>query len=152
MDRLITNSTFNIYLSTPFNRTATTSVASRLRYWIDIGTEIQAYLLDWEKMDGFPKMNLYVPAEHETFIQLAYLQKFLTLKQINFINCNIIHLCNLFLTYGHADTQAIRYGKTELDWATDNGVPHYHMPDLSSPSLEALKLSIKLVLKSEGHG
>lgn len=143
---MISERYFNIYLNTPYNRNRASDLQTRLRQYINIGVEIEAYLLDWEKMDNFPKITLYVPAEHDTFVQLAYLHKFITQKQIHFINCNIIHICNLFIQFGDEITMGRRSLK-EFSWARDNDIPIFFMPDLSPGSTMNLKCAIKQVLK-----
>jgi len=146
MSNLISDRHFNIYLNTPVNRSKVSNLQSVLRSYIRIAIEIQAYLIDWEKMNNFPKINLYVPAEHDTFIQLAYLHKFITTKQVSFINCNIIHLCNLFIQFGSEELMK-KQPKTEFNWAKSNHIPIYLMPDLGSSAIEVLKFTIEDILK-----
>jgi dTDP-4-amino-4,6-dideoxygalactose transaminase len=142
---MISERHFNIYFNTPFNRNKAGDLQTRLRQYINIGTEIKAYLLDWEKMDNFPKITLYIPAEHDTFVQLAYLHKFLTQKQIYFINCNIMHLCNLFIQFGNEEDDRRTY--REFEWAKENEIPIFFMPDLSEEAIASLKCAIKQVLR-----
>ena len=47
----------------------------------------------------FPKLELYVPAENETFVQNAYDIGCLTIKQILWIDCSIIDNCDGLLVY-----------------------------------------------------
>lgn len=142
----MTNTTFNIYLCYPIDRDNEESFYKLLQEYINIGTEIYAYLLDWEKMEGFPKFRLYVPADHEVFIQSAYKSKFITTEQITSINCKIIEKCNLLILFS-------QWGLTidkEVTCAKQNNIPIYTMPDLSPMAIDALKLAIKLIIKSGG--
>jgi len=129
-----------------------------LRNYSNIGIELQAYLIDWEKMDGFPKSYLYVPADHELFIQRAYKDGLLTKEQISNINCKIIEECNLLISFGNglkctgADGSVIE-GYTyseEIECAKQEEVAIYTMPDLTPIALDALKLAIKFIIKAEG--
>lgn len=144
------NTTFNIYLLYPTNRDDEGNFYRLLRNYSNIGIEIQAYLIDWEKMDGFPKSYLYVPADHELFIQRAYKDKMLTKEQIDIINCKIIKECNLLALFGghgvHTDSRIT----TELEYAKQENIPIYTMPDLSPAAIDALNLAIKLILKAGG--
>ena len=47
----------------------------------------------------FPKLSLYVPAEHEIFIQIAYDGEYLTEGEILEIDCHIIDNCDGVLFY-----------------------------------------------------
>ena len=47
----------------------------------------------------FPKLVLYVPAENETFVQIAYDSGHLSEKQILDIDCKIIDNCDGVLVY-----------------------------------------------------
>lgn len=47
----------------------------------------------------FPKLVLYVPAENETFVQIAYDSGHLSEKEILDIDCKIIDNCDSILVY-----------------------------------------------------
>ena len=113
-----------------------------------IGEQIRAYFLDWEKMDGFPKIDLYVPADHDEFVQIAHSKKYLDEKQILDVDCGIINACDLVIAYGNV--AASRGMQVEVKHATLNGIAIYSMPSLSNTSIQALKFAIHLLLKSEG--
>ena len=46
-----------------------------------------------------PEFELYVPAEHEDFVQKAYDKKYLTEKQILDIDCDIIDECDNIIIF-----------------------------------------------------
>jgi len=148
------NTVFNIYLSYPINRDDETNFYRLLQNYTNIGTEIYAYLIDWEKMDGLPRFRLYVPADHELFIHNAYKSGFLTKEQINSINYNIIEKCDLLIYFscgfscGHGTPIFYNVIK-EIEYAKQKGVAVYTMPDLSSTAIQALKLAIKLIIRAE---
>ena len=143
------NTTFNIYLLYPTNRDDEGNFYRLLRNYSNIGIELQAYLIDWEKMDGLPKSYLYVPADHELFVHRAYKDKLLTREQITSINCKIIEECDLLINFGNGAAVGSNLPK-ELSYAQQEKIPIYSMPDLSPMAIQSLRLAIKLILKAEG--
>jgi len=109
-----------------------------------IGTEIKAYLIDWEKMDGLPKCDLYIPAEHDEFVQIAYDKKYLDEHKILDVDCEIIEKCNLLIAFG--DPSLSRGMQIEMEYAASNGIPIYFMPTLSEDTIHTLNFTIKLLL------
>ena len=149
------NTTFNIYLLYPTNRDDEGNFYRLLRNYSNIGIELQAYLIDWEKMDGLPKSYLYVPADHELFVHRAYKDKLLTKEQITSINCKIIEECNLLINFGNGPAvgsnlpkDAERTSYAELSYAQQEKIPIYSMPDLSPMAIQSLRLAIKLIIKA----
>lgn len=142
------NTTFNIYLLYPTNRDDEGNFYRLLRNYTNIGIELQAYLLDWEKMEGLPKSYLYVPADHELFIHHAYKDNLLTKEQICSINCKIIEEYNLLINFGSEAAVGSNLAN-ELQCAQQEKIPIYSMPDLSPMAIQSLRLAIKLILKAE---
>ena len=150
MRNIISDKAFNIYLLYPVDRDNKKGLSRLLRACIDVGEEIRAYLIDWEKMDGLPKSNLYVPADHEVFVQCAYDNEFLTKESINFVDCEIIKLCDLLVLLGNYNPLAGDIVE-KVECAKGADIPIYTMPDLSPAAISALKLAIKLIIRSEGQ-
>jgi len=162
MKETVPNTIFNIYLLYPTNRDDKGNFYRLLQNYTNIGTELQAYLLDWEKMKyindstPFPKSYLYVPADHEWFIQTAYKNYLLTGEDIGFINRKIISKCNLLINFGNSIKIAGKGGSViegcmyskELECAKQEKVPIYNMPFLSKRAIQALRFAIKTILKS----
>ncbi len=138
------NTIFSIYLLYPIDRDDEKSFYKLLQEYINVGTEIYAYLLDWEKMDGLPKFRLYVPADHEVFIHSAYKSRFITKEQITRINCKIIETCDLLILYDGWGLQV----DEELSCAKQENIAIYNMPDLSPIAVDALKLAIQFIIKA----
>jgi len=141
---------FRIYLSHmirgPKGLDATEKeIQENINIHIVIGTEIKAYLIDWEKMDGLPKTSLYVPAEHDEFVQLAYNKKYIDEAQILDIDCDIIDKCNLLVAFGNPNHS--RGMQVEIQHAVDNEIPIYHMPSMSIVAIKSLNFAIKLILR-----
>ena len=149
MKNTLLNTIFNIYLLYPVDRDDDGSFCRALKTYTNIGIELQAYLIDWEKMDGLPKSCLYVPANHEMFVHSAYKNEFLTKEQISFINCDIIGECNLLILFGGYRPPTSSDILEELQYAKREKIPVYTMPDLSPMAIDALKLAIKLIVRSE---
>lgn len=146
------NTTFNIYLLYPTDRDDEGNFYRLLRNYSNIGIELQAYLLDWEKMygeDGLPKSYLYVPADHELFIHRAYKDSCITKEQISSVNCKIIEECSLLILFGGNGIHTNKGVVIELECAKEKGIPIYTMPDLSPMAIQALRLAIKLIIKAE---
>ena len=136
---------FSIYLYYPIDRDDDDNFYRLLQNYINIGIEIYAYLLDWEKMEGYPKFRLYVPADHEVFIHSAYKSKFINKKQITSINCKIIEKCDLLILF---DKRGFDINE-ELSYAKQEKIPIYTMPNLSPIAIDALKLAIKFIIRAE---
>ena len=119
-------------------------IDANIKKYIRFGTEIKAYLLDWEKMDGFPKMELYVPADHDEFVQLAFDKKFITEQQILEVDCNIIEGCKLRIACN--DWTSRRGMVVEIEYAQRKHIPIYYMASESSHGISSLNCAIKILL------
>lgn len=140
------NTIFNIYLLYPIDRDDEGNLYRLLKNYTNIGIEIGAYLLDWEKMDGLPKAYLYVPADHELFVHRTYKDKLLTKEEIDFVNCKIIKECDLLVYFGNGyESNKV---ERELECANQEDIPIYTMPDLSPMAVQALRLAIKLIVRA----
>ncbi len=153
MKNTAANTIFNIYLLYPTNRDDEGNFYRALKTYANVGIEIMAYLIDWEKMDyindntSFPKSHLYVPADHELFVHRAYKDHLLTKEDISFINCKIIKESDLLILFGSNGVYSNI--TTELQFVKQEGIPIYTMPDLSPMAIESLNLAIKLIIRAE---
>ena len=148
MKYINTDNSFKIYLFYPIDRNNEVNFYRALKTYSNIGTEIQAYLIDWEKMDGLPKSFLYVPADYEPFVHTAYSKKLLTQEQITTINCDIIKSCDLLILFGIYQIQPTIQNIEEIKCARESQIPIYSMSDLNPMAIDALKLAIKLIIKA----
>ncbi len=73
----------------------------------------------------FPKLELYVPAENETFVQIAYDVGYLTEDQILNIDCYIIDNLDGVLVYVPDGDELQGGRKIEYDYAMAAGYPVY---------------------------
>ena len=116
---------FRIYMSHlirgPKGEAATKKdIDYNIKTHINIGTQIKAYLIDWEKMSGLPKCDLYIPAEHDEFVQIAYNKKYMNEEQILDVDCAIIDKCDLLIAYG--DFRQSRGMQVEINYAENNNM------------------------------
>lgn len=139
---------FCIYLLYPMDRDDEANFYKLLQDCVNVGTEIFAYLIDWEKMDGLPKSTLYVPADHEAFTHYAYKGGLITKEQIDSINCEIVKECDLLILFGGYQPPTLGDIPKELYCAKEKKIPIYTMPDLSPRAMDALKLAIKLIIRA----
>lgn len=80
---------------------------------IEFGKQIKA---------KFPTIDFYIPGEHDEFITIAYLQKYLTEKQILKIDCEIISRCNFLINF-MPDDYLSEGMKVENTFAAKSGIP-----------------------------
>ena len=66
-----------------------------------------------------PWANIYIPAEHEDFVQKAYDKKYMTEKQILEIDCDIIAECDILIVYVPAGDELQGGRKVEHDFAVN---------------------------------
>jgi hypothetical protein len=140
------NERFKIYLAYPTNRSNTAQFNKIIQSYRRIGTEIQAYLIDWQKMDGLPPCDLYNPANHEMFITTAYHNNFITEADILSVNCEILTGAHLLIKFGSYKGRPLR----EVQYARSQGIPIYTMPDLSDVAIKTLRFSIATIVRSMG--
>ena len=68
-----------------------------------------------------PGLKLYVPAEHEDFVQIAYEEHLLKEEQILHIDCCIIDSCTMVIAH---NPECISRGmRVEIDYAKSKGIP-----------------------------
>ena len=111
------------------------------------GGQFKAHFLDWERMDGFPKIDLHVPAEYESFVSIAYKKKLLTIPEILEVDCAIIRGCDLLLVYGAYHSSGM---KVEISYANKHKIPIYQCPGIQDEeAIPALRFAIQLLLVAE---
>ncbi len=75
---------------------------------------------------AFPSVELYIPGEHEAFVQIAYKKGYLTEKQILDVDCAIIDKCEGVLIFAPADDSEIQGGRLiEYNYAEKTNKPVY---------------------------
>ncbi len=88
----------------------------------------------------FPKLELYVPAKNETFVQIAYDSGCLSEDEILSVDCKIIDGCDGLIIYV-PDGDTLQGGrKIEHDHAvaTNKPVCIFHTPEEAADWIEAM--------------
>ena len=82
----------------------------------------KAIKLGKQLREEFPKHEFYIPADHDLFVQKAYLKGYLTEEQILDIDCDIIKGCDALIIY--TPDGYISYGmNVEIDYTTEHNIP-----------------------------
>jgi len=95
-----------------------------------------------------PEIDLYVPAQHDEFIQIAYDKGFLTETEILDVDCTIISRCSLLLVY---DWQGYisRGMMKEIEYAREHNVPMIVFNDVTDMVIDTIKEVITLEIGAE---
>ena len=76
------------------------------------------------RADTHGKLDIYVPAEHEDFVQIAYFEKYLNEQQILAIDCGIVDNCDCLIAY---NPDCISRGmQVEIDYAIGHDKPVFY--------------------------
>ena len=70
----------------------------------------------------FPGVDFYVPGDHDEFVLIAFLKKYLNEKQILDVDCEIVGECNFVVAYS-PDSYLSRGMKIEIEYAGEHGIP-----------------------------
>lgn len=74
--------------------------------------------------NALPSIELYVPAEQEKFVQLAYKFGYLTEQEILEIDCRIIALCDGVIVWLPNDNNILQGGRlVEYNFASKRNMP-----------------------------
>jgi len=97
-----------------------------------------------------PEIDLYIPAQHDEFIQIAYDKGFLTETEILDVDCTIISKCDLLLVYdwqGYVSRGMMR----EMEYARKHGIPIVTFSDVTDAVIDAIKKLIMLKIGAENE-
>lgn len=88
----------------------------------------------------FPKLELYVPAENETFVKIAIDSGHLSVKAVLDIDCKIIDNCDGVIVYVPEGDELQGGRKVEYDHAVATNKPAciFHTPEEAADYLEAM--------------
>lgn len=92
----------------------------------------------------FPNLDLYVPAEHEDFVELSYTKKYLTEEQILDIDCSIISKKNLLVVYS-SDSFISNGMWVEINFAVRHNIPIVLLKDVDE--LQPLNVALNSFMK-----
>jgi hypothetical protein len=86
---------------------------------IEFGKKLRSRILE---------VDFYVPGDHDEFVTLAFLAKYITEEQILKVDCEIVQRCCFLVAY--APDQYISKGMgIEIDFAYRNGIPVVYIWD-----------------------
>jgi hypothetical protein len=89
-----------------------------------------------------PDIELYVPAEHEDFVYICYVDKYLTEEQILEVDCKI--LANQDFHIVHEVDGWLGGGiKVEMDHAKKNGKLIFYVSSMDDATAAALRVIVK---------
>ena len=110
---------------------------------IKAGQEIRAYLLDWERMEGFPSVNLYVPAEHDEALAYLWRRGWVTIDHLLAADCAILDKCDLLIVLGVPISRGMAI---EIEYAKNHNIPIYMIAYVGRDTMGALKDIYKKVI------
>ena len=97
----------------------------------------------------FPKLDIYVPAEHDEFVMYAYRAGILTEKQILDTDCEILEKRKLLLIYAPDNGYLSRGMKIESRYATKIGIHIVKFEVLDKDTMIHIKQAIEYCLEGE---
>lgn len=71
---------------------------------------------------AFPSINFYVPGDHDEFVLIAFLDKYINETQILAVDCKIVQRCNFLIAYS-PDGFISGGMQVEIDYANKEGIP-----------------------------
>ena len=88
------------------------------------------------------QLDLYVPGEHDEFVLIAYLNEFLTEKQILAVDCVIVDKCEAVIV---ANWEGSYSGgmKIEVDHAVEQRIRVFTLNGLDAVNLEKLRVFLE---------
>jgi hypothetical protein len=90
----------------------------------------------------FNNLNIYVPAEHDEFIQIAWRKGYMSDTRILDVDCDIVSRCDLNLVYspdGHISSGMA----TEINRAKEEGKPVVIFKKLTKSTIKLIQDTIK---------
>lgn len=141
---------FRVYLSHPIRgakkeRATEDDIYKNCMVAQDVAIEMGAYFNDWNKMDGLPPVDIYCPAEHDEFVQLAFDKKLLTIDNILEIDCDIIKQCDMLICYGMVSSGMM----TELEFAEKNNIPILAITHWDNSIATNLREVYRIIIEAE---
>ena len=98
--------------------------------------------------DNIPELDLYVPAEHEDFVLIAYEDKYLTEAQILAVDCKILARKDFHIVH-EVDGWLGGGIAVEINEAIRCGKIRFHISFMDVATLAALRVIIKDLLRGK---
>ena len=80
--------------------------------------------------NAIPSVEIYCPAEHEDFVNLAYRKHYLTEKQLLDVDCGILENCEGVIVYVPEGDELQGGRKVEVDFAREHSKPVFIFYDV----------------------
>lgn len=97
---------------------------------------LRMFLHDWSVYNGYPKVELYVPGEHDETIQLALDLGYMNIEEVLDIDCKILDRCNLLLVFGKTVSKGMA---VEINYAAKVGIPVFAFTRLTGKVISSLQ-------------
>ena len=138
--------TIKLYLSHPIRGDNSQKMSENNKAAIVGANFLRTFFKAIMLKENLPLIELYVPAEHEEFIWLAYQKQFLTLEQILAVDCEILRNTDALLYWSRTKSNGM---KVEKKFAQENKIPIFIIKEkfISSSTLLRLKKFIKFLIK-----
>jgi len=91
-----------------------------------------------------PNLELYVPGEHDEFVQLAYKKGYITETEILDVDCSIIDRCDILLVYDW-EHHISRGMSKEINHAREQSIPIFIFSELNDTVIENLKVCLSVI-------
>ena len=142
---------FRIYLShtirgTQGDKATPGAMRRNMKAAVKAGECLEAYFLDWEKMYGLCKIELYVPGAHDAFPQAAMARGWLSIDQVLDLDCDIIDTCDMMLVRGNYLSTGMIY---EIDHASQVGIPTFQFDKVNKKVMADVYDTIHLIIKGD---
>lgn len=111
-----------------------------------IAKEVAAWI-----REKVPKLNLYVPAEHEDFVGICWRQKYLTENQILEVDCKILEKLDFHIVYEVDGWLGGGIG-IEIEHAQKVGKFIFYVQSLDEVTAAALRVIVKDLLRMKENG
>ena len=99
----------------------------------------QAILVADQLRHLFPQLDMYVPAEHEDFIGIAYADGLLTEQQLLDVDCKILEQKDCVLAFAPDNYKLSRGMQREIVHARLRGIPQCHLKELDQEAISVIK-------------
>lgn len=93
-------------------------------------------------------LDLYVPAEHEDFVHIAYREKYLTEKQILDIDCGIVDQKDFLIVLVENGWKGGGIA-VEIKYAKDNNIPIFYIEKMDVRTAMLLRLFVANLAKGK---
>lgn len=77
----------------------------------------------------FPELDVYIPAEHDEFVIIAYQKDYITIDQLLDVDCEIVKKCKLLLVYNWENCLGGGM-KREVECAKEHNIPVIEFSEL----------------------